>query len=141
MRLRYDPVMRVERSIELPVEADEVWEALVDDELLSDWLGDEVSIEPEPGGRLDVRDGDEHRVGVVERIEPGRHLGLRWWPEARPDETSEVELVLVPVTTGTRLTVIERRALPMPTATASIATSKLVLLAATSFRAGVGVGR
>ena len=135
--------MRVERSIELPVEADQVWEALVDDELLSDWLGDDVSIDPEPGGALDVRDGDERRVGVVERVERGRHLGLRWWPETRPDETSEVELVLVPVTTGTRLTVIERRAVPMPvaTATASIATSQLVMLAATSCRVGLAVGR
>ena len=139
--MRYDRAMRVERSIELPVEADQVWEALVDDRLLADWLGDDVSIDPAPGGALDVRDGDEHRVGVVERVEPGRHLGLRWWPETRPDETSEVELVLVPVTTGTRLTVIERRAVPMPVASASIATTKLVLLAATSCRAGLAVGR
>lgn len=133
--------MRVERSIELPVEADEVWEALVDDELLSDWLGDDVSLDPEPGGVLDVREGGEHRVGVVERVEPGRHLGLRWWPESRPDETSEVDLVLVPVTTGTRLTVIERRAVPVPVATASVATSKLVLLAATACRAGLSARR
>lgn len=133
--------MRVERSIELPVDADEVWRALVDDELLSDWLGDDVSLDPEPGGVLDVRDGDERRVGVVERIEPGRHLGLRWWPEARPDETSEVELVLVPVTTGTRLTVIERRAVPVPVATASLATSKLVLLVATASRVGLRARR
>ncbi|MEO1065538.1 MAG: SRPBCC domain-containing protein [Actinomycetota bacterium] len=133
--------MRVERSIELPVDADEVWEALVDDELLSDWLGDDVSLDPEPGGVLDVREGDEHRVGVVERVEPGRHLGLRWWPESRPDETSEVDLVLVPVTTGTRLTVVERRAVPVPIATASVATSKLVLLAATACRAGLSARR
>ena len=136
--------MRVERSIELPVESDRVWEALVDDELRSDWLGDDVSLDPEPGGALDVRDGDEHRVGVVERVEPGRRLGLRWWPETRPDETSEGDVVLVPVTTGTRLTVIERRAVPITmsaSATASIATSRLVLLAATSCRTGLAVGR
>ncbi len=133
--------MRVERSIELPVETDQVWEAIVDDELLSDWLGDDVRLDPEPGGALDVRDGDERRVGVVERVEPGRHLGLRWWPETRPDETSEVELVIVPITTGTRLTVIERRAVPVPVATACVSTSKLVLLAATASRAGLAVVR
>lgn len=131
--------MRVERSIELPAEVDQVWEALVDDELLSDWLGDDGSLEPEQGGALDVRDGDEHRVGVVERVELGRHLSLRWWPDTRPDETSEVELVIVPITTGTRLTVIERRTVPVPTA--SVASSKLVLLAATASRAGLVVAR
>jgi hypothetical protein len=47
--------------------------------------------------------------------------------------------VIVPITTGTRLTVIERRTVPVPTA--SVASSKLVLLAATASRAGLVVAR
>ncbi|MEM9034666.1 MAG: SRPBCC domain-containing protein [Actinomycetota bacterium] len=123
--------MRTERSIELPVEPDDVWSALVDDDLLSDWLGDEAHVDPVPGGAVEVREGDDHRRGVVERVEPGRHLGLRWWSVDEPDETSEVDLVVAPVPGGTRLTVIERRAVPAVFASAD---ARLVMLAATACR-------
>lgn len=123
--------MRTERTIELPVDPDDVWTALVDDELLSDWLGDDVHLDPRLGGPVEVQEGDERRVGVVEHVEPGRRLGLRWWRPDDPDGTSEVDFVLVPTPSGTRLTVVERRAVP---AVIACADHRLVLLAATSGR-------
>ena len=63
--------MQVERTVELPVDPDAVWEALTDDELLAEWLGDDASLEPVPGGGVSVSEEDGPRRGVVEEAEPG----------------------------------------------------------------------
>lgn len=69
------PGMRTERSIELPVEPEALWSALVDDDLLSDWLGDEAHLDPDacrPGrvsadGRLVMLAVAACRAPVVHR--------------------------------------------------------------------------
>jgi uncharacterized protein YndB with AHSA1/START domain len=77
----------VARDITLPVEPDEAWDALTDPELLEQWFGD----------------GD--REAVIEEAEPGERLVFWWWEEGEPG--SRVELRLVPVPTGTRVSVRE----------------------------------
>jgi uncharacterized protein YndB with AHSA1/START domain len=77
----------VARDITLPVEPDEAWDALTDPELLEQWFGD----------------GD--REAVVEEAEPGERLVFWWWEEGEPG--SRVELRLVAVPDGTRVSVRE----------------------------------
>ena len=97
---------RVSRSVELNAAPTEVWDALVEETLLAEWLADEVEIEAEPGGEIVCRyaDGEERR-GEVELVEEAERLAWSWWREG--EGPSRVELVLDAVADGTRLTVIE----------------------------------
>ena len=98
---------RVTRSVDLDAAPAEVWDALIDEALLQEWLADEVEIEAEPGGEIVCRyaDGEERR-GEVELVEEAERLAWSWWRE--DGGPSRVELVLDAVAdTRTRLTVIE----------------------------------
>jgi uncharacterized protein YndB with AHSA1/START domain len=115
-----DQRREVEREAVLDAPADEVWEALTDERLLSEWLAEEAELEPVPGGRASFRfaDGSE-REGTVIRVEAERELAFTW---ARPGEPeTEVELTLVPLISGTRLVVVERAGATTPTALAGSA--------------------
>jgi uncharacterized protein YndB with AHSA1/START domain len=101
---------------------DEVWASLTTPEDLSDWLGEVIELELEPGGSLIVREGDGGiRRGVVEAAEPGRILSFRWRRLAGAGVSlevggaSRVTFVLETDPDGTRLTVTEE---PVPLATA-----------------------
>ena len=76
----------VARDITIDGDPDEVWEALNDPELLAEWLGDD--------GRA-----------VVEEAEPSERLVL--WLVEDDEPGSRVELRLVAVPDGTRVTVTE----------------------------------
>jgi uncharacterized protein YndB with AHSA1/START domain len=112
--LRSDP--GVTRSVDLEAAPAEVWDALTEETLLSEWLADEVELEPEPGGEIVCRyaDGEERR-GEVELVEEAERLAWSWWREDG-EGPSRVELVLDAVADGTRLTVIETRSPVLETA-------------------------
>ncbi|MGH2938103.1 MAG: SRPBCC family protein [Solirubrobacterales bacterium] len=113
---------RVSRSVELDAAPTEVWNALVEETLLAEWLADEVEIEAEPGGEIVCRyaDGEERR-GEVELVEEAERLAWSWRREGGA-QPSRVELVLDAVAERTRLTVIE---------TAPLRTAGPLLLAGT----------
>jgi len=96
----------VERSVVVPAPAERVWEALTDSSLLSEWLAEDVELEPWEGGEVLCRyaDGEERR-GEVCLVEEAERLAFEWHREG--ERTSRVELILDPVATGTRVTVIE----------------------------------
>ena len=97
---------RVERSVELEAGTEEVWHALTDCEQLEGWLGDEVEIDLQPGGCGHVVDDEGvHREVLVTAVEPEHRLAWHWWAEG--GELSSVEITLVPLTTGTRVDVVE----------------------------------
>lgn len=91
----------VERELVVPEEPDQVWETLSEPE----WLGEDASIELWPNG--DVRAGD--RSGFVEEADAPRRLTF-WW-SAEGEESTRVELELLPDADGTRVRVVESRAL------------------------------
>lgn len=102
----------VTRSVELDADVDEVWRCLTDDDERSAWFGGDTRIDVRPGGAGRVVDPDGTRRRVqVDRVEPGRRLGWRWWSDEDGD-ASDVEFVLEPVGPATRLIVTERRAVP-----------------------------
>jgi hypothetical protein len=75
MKLHEDPVLtddrRVERDVVVDADPDEVWEALTDEDRLSEWLAPEVELDPVEGGELTVRD-----AGRMGEATPGLGLGL-----------------------------------------------------------------
>lgn len=91
----------VERELLVPAEPERVWETLSEPE----WLGEDASIDLRPGG--DVSIGD--RSGFVEEAEEPRRLTF-WW-RAEGEESTRVELELVPDADGTRVRVVETRPL------------------------------
>ena len=104
------PGPAVVREIRLDAPAEDVWDALTRSDLLGAWLAADAEIEPEPGGRVEVREaGGEVREGVVERADPCERLTIHWWTEA-PGSTSTVDFRIVALPGGgSRLRVAERR--------------------------------
>lgn len=96
----------VRRSVELDAAPAEVWDALIEDALLGEWLADEVELQAEPGGEIVCRyaNGEERR-GEVELVEEAERLAWSWRRDG--GESTRVELVLDAVAERTRLTVIE----------------------------------
>lgn len=96
----------VKRSVLLDAPPGEVWEALIDETRLSEWLAPEVELDPREGGKLVCRfeDGEERR-GEVAVVEEAERLAFFW----RREEGGEswVEWIVDAVADGTRLTVIE----------------------------------
>ena len=103
-----DDERKVERETVLEAPTDEVWEALTDERLLSEWLADDVELEPAAGGsaRFRFADGSE-REGRVLRVEEERALSFTWTRPGEPE--TEVDIRLEPLVSGdTRLVVVER---------------------------------
>lgn len=94
-------------TIEIDAEPVTVWEAIVTGDLASEWLGDDIVIEPRPGGRVDR--GDDEMIGTVEEVsEDGEELRIVWSWRQRDGLPSQVEVVVEPTDEGSRVTVVER---------------------------------
>jgi uncharacterized protein YndB with AHSA1/START domain len=113
----------VRREVELDAPPAEVWEALVDEGLLAEWLAEEVELDPVPGATARFRDGEEEREGTVLRVDELHRLAFTW---SRPGEApSEVELTVDAVADRTRLVVVERALIGPTSLTASAWRSRL----------------
>jgi uncharacterized protein YndB with AHSA1/START domain len=97
--------VEVEREIVLGAPPEEVWEALTDPEQLEKWFANDVEFDLDRGGVFRWDDG-EVRHAVVEEVDAGRRLAIRWWDPAAPDE-SAVTFTLEEAEAGTRLVVTE----------------------------------
>ena len=99
---------QVTRSIELDASVTEVWGALTEASLLSDWFEAEAELEARVNGAVRFRfpDGSELR-GVVVACEPPRRLSFRWRDVRGPGNAAVVEFSLKAASDGTRLTVTE----------------------------------
>jgi uncharacterized protein YndB with AHSA1/START domain len=102
---------RITRTIEVAHSPDQVWAALTTAEGLGAWFGNEATIDLRPGGSARMRWDDGPTVEMrVERVEKPAVFGFTWpifgLPEDDPRRTY-VEFTLEPISTGTRLTVVE----------------------------------
>ena len=102
------------RGIVLPASRERVWRALTSLELLAGWLGEVIELEQRAGGAVVVREADGSiRRGLVERVEHGRTLVLRWrrlhgrGGSLEVGEATRVAFELESEGAGTRLTVTE----------------------------------
>ncbi len=97
-------------TLDAPAEA--VWQALVEPERLSAWLGGEVGFEPRVGGRVSMVDEEGEHRGMVEVLDVGRRLVFRLWAPPAPGgplEGSRIEFLVEDLGPSTRLTVTEHR--------------------------------
>ena len=94
---------RVEREIVVGGTAEETWRAMLE----SDWLGEDVRVDPRPGGEVEA---SEH-TGFVEEADPPRRLAF-WWRTGNEDAT-RVEIQLEECERGTLVRVTESRPLQL----------------------------
>ena len=100
--------MEVTRELVLPAEPEEVWDALTSPERLEDWFANDVELDVTPGGDGVFRwESGEVRRAVVESVEAGRALTMRWWAEETPDEATTVAIAVEEIEAGTRVVVTE----------------------------------
>jgi uncharacterized protein YndB with AHSA1/START domain len=99
----------VHRSIDLDASLDDLWQAITDPAELATWFAPEAELDVFPGGRgRFVDDEGVARTALVDDVEPGRRLVLRWWPDDEgPAGASIVTLVVAPRAGGSRLVVTE----------------------------------
>ena len=96
---------RVERSVDLPLEPDEAWEAVTDPGELERWLAPDVELDLREGGDVLIRDEDgRERHGTVVTVEPPERFVYTWDTEGV--ETT-VEIALDPLPDGTRVRISE----------------------------------
>ena len=107
-RVEEQETAEITTEVTVDAPAEEVWELLVDDDELSTWLGDDVTLEPEPGGTGHLTDDEGvERELRVDEVEPGRSITWRWWPEGDEGQATKVEITLVPGDDGTAVRVTE----------------------------------
>jgi uncharacterized protein YndB with AHSA1/START domain len=96
----------IERTLLIEVPADEVWRAISDEAMLSEWLAPEVELDLRPNGAILCRTEDgEERPGAVELVEEGERLAFHWRRDGGAQ--SRVEISLEEVDGGTRVRVTE----------------------------------
>lgn len=105
----------IERQLHVAADPAELWEALTDPQLLTEWLADEAEIELRVGGEARFVTGERIRTGWVEEVSPPGSEGdsgrlVFWWGEDG-EAASRVELELTATNRGTRLRVVETRPL------------------------------
>src|SRR3954467_3147421 len=90
----------------LPLDPDEAWAAVTEEEALEAWLAERVELDLRPGGDASFTlPGGEERRGRVEEVAPGERLTFWWWPEG--ESGSRVTFELAPAVGGTRVRVTE----------------------------------
>jgi uncharacterized protein YndB with AHSA1/START domain len=100
---------RLERSVELDLDVDELWRLVSEPEELATWFAPEAQLEVVPGGAGRFVDDDGvARRAVVDAVEIGERLRFRWWSEDG-GEASVVTMAIAATPTGSRLTVVEQR--------------------------------
>jgi uncharacterized protein YndB with AHSA1/START domain len=113
------------KEVLLPADRETVWDALTRDALLSEWLAEEVELDVREGGEGVLRyAGGEERAAVVDAVDEGERLVLRW-TRAGSAET-RVEFELVDAVAGTRLVVTEAPAVGPTAWTAPLASLRAV---------------
>ena len=93
----------VEREIVVGGTPEETWRAVLE----SDWLGEDVHVDPRPGGEVEARE----RTGFVEEADAPRRLAF-WWRTGDEDAT-RVEIELEEREQGTLVRVTESRPLQL----------------------------
>jgi len=70
----------IERSIEIPVTIDVVWDALTSEDGIKHWFGDEAAIDLRPGGeaRFGWSEYGSSSHAIVEVVEPPNRFVYRW---------------------------------------------------------------
>ena len=109
----------IRRELILPVPPERVWFALTQAPALSQWFGNQATVDLRVGGSISfVWDGPQGERftngGTIVALEPPRRFAFRWQPHVTPEHaaraagiTTLVEFTLEAHPAGTRLRVVE----------------------------------
>jgi uncharacterized protein YndB with AHSA1/START domain len=97
---------RITRMVETDLEVDELWSLVADGDGWARWMVDEADVDVTPGSAGTVVDDGVERSVRIDEIDDHR-VAFTWWPEARPELISAVELVVLPAVGGSQLRVTE----------------------------------
>jgi uncharacterized protein YndB with AHSA1/START domain len=97
---------RITRTVETDLDVDELWSLVADGAGWAQWMVDESDVEVAPGSAGTVVDDGVERSVRIDEIDDHR-VAFTWWPEARPELVSAVELVVLPAVGGSELRVTE----------------------------------
>jgi hypothetical protein len=114
-----DEPLIVHRDIEIDLPTSDLWSLVADG--WEQWLVDAADVIIEPGGSGVVRDDDEERNVHVAEVVEGKRVSFEWWPPARPEDRSAVDLVVLPTPAGGALLRVTETFPPQPRALASAA--------------------
>jgi uncharacterized protein YndB with AHSA1/START domain len=119
---------RITRTVETDLEVDELWSLVADGDGWARWMVDEADVEVAPGSAGTVVDEGVERSVRIDELD-GHRVAFTWWPAARPELVSAVELVVLPAVGGSQLRVTEI-SLSASTASATAWDVRMMLLVA-----------
>ena len=97
---------RITRTVDTDLDVDELWTKVADGEAWAGWMVDEADVDVAPGSAGTVVDDGVTRRVRIDELDDHR-VAFTWWPEARPELVSAVELVVLPAVGGSQLRVTE----------------------------------
>lgn len=101
------PPVRISRTVETELAADQLWELVGDGDAWTSWMVDEADVDIEPGADGTVIDDGVRRNVRIDTVDRSERVVFTWWPHDRPEASSTVELVVVPASPGSVLRIIE----------------------------------
>ncbi|HDH03852.1 MAG TPA: hypothetical protein ENH15_06375 [Actinobacteria bacterium] len=96
----------VVRSVDLPAGPDQVWRAITDASIMTEWFGGRVVFDARPGGSISLEQHGEVRRGAVDTFVEHQRISFIWYVDE--DEPTEVILEIEPHRDHTTLRVTER---------------------------------
>lgn len=96
-------------SILVHARQEEVFRYFTEPEAIVAWMGDDASVDPQPGGLFLLRFDDRVVEGRYIEVAPHRRLVIGWGRQGSanfPPDKSRLEVTLTTEDTGTRVTII-----------------------------------
>jgi len=98
----------ISRNVELDISVDQLWQLVSDPDGLTEWLGEAVDIDVQPGGAGTITDDGVLKFVHVDRVDAGRRLSFSWWEPDQPQHTAHVVFEVAPAEGGrSRLSITE----------------------------------
>ena len=103
------PSPTVERSTDLDMDVDELWQLISTADGWSGWLVDDAEIDVSPGSSGSASDAGVRRDVRIDHVNERRNVDFVWWERDEPSSKSYVQLEIVELPTGgSRLNVTEQ---------------------------------
>jgi len=99
----------IERSTDLDMNLDELWQLISTAEGWREWLVDEADIDVSNGSQGTASDAGVRRGVRIDHVHDRRHVDFVWWDRDDPSSQSYVQIEIVELSSGgSRLNVTER---------------------------------
>lgn len=103
-------MLRIEQSYTIQATPDDVWQALTDPAVMSQWSGEPAQYDARVGGSY--RLWTDYVTGEIVECEPNARLAQTWHPNDWTITDSVVTFTLTPVRGGTRVDLVHENVQP-----------------------------